>query len=127
MSFQAGKFHKEPAYLRQMLKFSDHNNYNVGSYNTFINLYFKNFSAYVHYLKVYKEDLPQLKEQYKEKQKSGTSKRRERAPGNSIRLHFVHGYKLTVFVYVFEFWLTFTSYVTLSKSLNCSVFLFPHQ
>uniref|UniRef100_A0A8D0ZH93 EMAP like 5 n=1 Tax=Sus scrofa TaxID=9823 RepID=A0A8D0ZH93_PIG len=39
---------------------------------------------------VYKEDLPQLKEQYKEKQKSGTSKRRERAPGNSIRLHFVH-------------------------------------
>ncbi|XP_055292523.1 echinoderm microtubule-associated protein-like 5 isoform X7 [Moschus berezovskii] len=42
---------------------------------------------------VYKEDLPQLKEQYKEKQKSGTSKRRERAPGNSIRLHFVHGYR----------------------------------
>ncbi|KAM9714304.1 echinoderm microtubule-associated protein-like 5 isoform 3-T3 [Dama dama] len=42
---------------------------------------------------VYKEDLPHLKEQYKEKQKSGTSKRRERAPGNSIRLHFVHGYR----------------------------------
>uniref|UniRef100_A0A8P0PAV1 EMAP like 5 n=1 Tax=Canis lupus familiaris TaxID=9615 RepID=A0A8P0PAV1_CANLF len=42
---------------------------------------------------VYKEDLPQLKEQYKEKQKSGTSKRREKAPGNSIRLHFVHGYR----------------------------------
>ncbi|XP_023384633.1 echinoderm microtubule-associated protein-like 5 [Pteropus vampyrus] len=41
---------------------------------------------------VYKEDLPQLKEQYKEKQ-SGTSKRRIRAPGNSIRLHFVHGYR----------------------------------
>ncbi|XP_023587448.1 echinoderm microtubule-associated protein-like 5 isoform X1 [Trichechus manatus latirostris] len=42
---------------------------------------------------VYKEDLPQLKEQCKEKQKSSTSKRRERAPGNSIRLHFVHGYR----------------------------------
>ncbi|EHB11852.1 Echinoderm microtubule-associated protein-like 5, partial [Heterocephalus glaber] len=42
---------------------------------------------------VYKEDLPQLKEQCKEKQKSATSKRRERAPGNSIRLHFVHGYR----------------------------------
>ncbi|XP_036887500.1 echinoderm microtubule-associated protein-like 5 isoform X3 [Sturnira hondurensis] len=42
---------------------------------------------------VYKEDLPQLKEQYKEKQKTDTSKRRERAPENSIRLHFVHGYR----------------------------------
>ncbi|XP_053521940.1 echinoderm microtubule-associated protein-like 5 isoform X5 [Artibeus jamaicensis] len=42
---------------------------------------------------VYKEDLPQLKEQYKEKQKNDTSKRRERAPKNSIRLHFVHGYR----------------------------------
>ncbi|GAB5573088.1 echinoderm microtubule-associated protein-like 5 isoform X3 [Prionailurus iriomotensis] len=42
---------------------------------------------------VYKEDLPQLKEQYKERQKGGTSKRRERAPGNSLRLHFVHGYR----------------------------------
>ncbi|XP_055449170.1 echinoderm microtubule-associated protein-like 5 [Psammomys obesus] len=42
---------------------------------------------------VYKEDLPQLKEQCKEKQKSATSKRRERAPGNSIRLHFIHGYR----------------------------------
>ncbi|XP_012495852.1 PREDICTED: echinoderm microtubule-associated protein-like 5 [Propithecus coquereli] len=42
---------------------------------------------------VYKEDLPQLKEQCKEKQKSATSKRRERLPGNSIRLHFVHGYR----------------------------------
>ncbi|KAJ7427997.1 hypothetical protein BTVI_01464 [Pitangus sulphuratus] len=41
---------------------------------------------------VYKEDLPQLKEQCKEKRKSAASKRRERAPGNSIRLHFVHGY-----------------------------------
>uniref|UniRef100_A0A8B9D2A6 EMAP like 5 n=2 Tax=Anser TaxID=8842 RepID=A0A8B9D2A6_9AVES len=42
---------------------------------------------------VYKEDLPQLKEQCKEKRKSAASKRRERAPGNSIRLHFVHGYR----------------------------------
>ncbi|MEJ1269606.1 hypothetical protein NN561_000417 [Cricetulus griseus] len=46
---------------------------------------------------VYKEDLPQLKEQCKEKQKSATSKRRERAPGNSIRLHFIHGYKILFF------------------------------
>ena len=45
------------------------------------------------FLKVYKEDLPQLKEQCKEKRKSAASKRRERAPGNSIRLHFVHGYE----------------------------------
>ncbi|XP_014802496.1 PREDICTED: echinoderm microtubule-associated protein-like 5 [Calidris pugnax] len=44
-------------------------------------------------LRVYKEDLPQLKEQCKEKRKSAASKRRERAPGNSIRLHFVHGYR----------------------------------
>ncbi|XP_004681693.1 PREDICTED: echinoderm microtubule-associated protein-like 5 isoform X1 [Condylura cristata] len=42
---------------------------------------------------VYKEDLPQLKEQCKEKQKDGTSKRKEHAPGNSVRLHFVHGYR----------------------------------
>ncbi|XP_012868821.1 PREDICTED: echinoderm microtubule-associated protein-like 5 [Dipodomys ordii] len=42
---------------------------------------------------VYKEDLPQLKEQYKEKQNSVTSKRRDQAPGNSIRLHFIHGYR----------------------------------
>lgn len=47
---------------------------------------------YAFFLKVYKEDLPQLKEQCKEKRKSAASKRRERAPGNSIRLHFVHGY-----------------------------------
>eukprot|EP00069_Balaena_mysticetus_P019095 bmy_11890T0 len=43
----------------------------LGIYNTFINLCSKNISTYVHYLKVYTEDLPQLKEQYKEKQKSG--------------------------------------------------------
>nr|XP_034963441.1 echinoderm microtubule-associated protein-like 5 isoform X5 [Zootoca vivipara] len=42
---------------------------------------------------VYKEDLPQLKEQCKEKRKTAASKRRERAPINSIRLHFVHGYR----------------------------------
>lgn len=65
--------------------------------NTFINICSKNISTYVCCLKVYKEDLPQLKEQCKEKQKSGTSKRREWAPGNSIRLHFVHGYKTTIF------------------------------
>lgn len=53
--------------------------------------------------KVYKEDLPQLKEQCKEKQKSATSKRRERTPGTSIRLHFIHGYKILYFICVFEF------------------------
>lgn len=58
----------------------------------FINSYLDRISAYI--FKVYKEDLPQLKEQCKEKQKSATSKRRERAPGNSIRLHFIHGYKI---------------------------------
>ncbi|XP_078516147.1 echinoderm microtubule-associated protein-like 5 isoform X2 [Lissotriton helveticus] len=42
---------------------------------------------------VYKEDLPQLKEQCKEKHRNATLKRREAAPLNSIRLHFVHGYR----------------------------------
>lgn len=46
----------------------------------------------VFFLKVYKEDLPHLKEQCKEKRKTAASKRRERAPLNSLRLHFVHGY-----------------------------------
>lgn len=64
--------------------------------NTFINLYSKIIFTSVRYLKVYKEDLPQLKEQYKERQKGSTSKRRERAPGNSLRLHFVHGYETTI-------------------------------
>lgn len=67
--------------------------------------------------KVYKEDLPQLKEQCKEKQKSATSKRRERAPGNSIRLHFIHGYKILFFICVLEF--------ELSKSSHLAVSLFP--
>ena len=53
----------------------------------------------LHHLKVYKEDLPQLKEQYKEKQKSDASKRRERAPENSIRLHFVHGCETRAFLF----------------------------
>lgn len=89
----------------------------------FVNIYSKSVSTCIHYLKVYKEDLPQLKEQYKEKQ-SGTSKRRIRAPGNSIRLHFVHGYKKNFFIYVFEFWLTFIIRVIVSRPCNLSMLLF---
>ncbi|XP_036006433.1 echinoderm microtubule-associated protein-like 5 isoform X1 [Fundulus heteroclitus] len=42
---------------------------------------------------VYKEDLPQLKEQCKEKHRATAMKKRERAPGNGIKLHFIHGYR----------------------------------
>ena len=41
---------------------------------------------------VYKEDLPQLKEQCKEKHKAMAMKKREKAPGNGAKLHFIHGY-----------------------------------
>ncbi|MEQ2206980.1 Echinoderm microtubule-associated protein-like 5 [Xenoophorus captivus] len=41
---------------------------------------------------VYKEDLPQLKEQCREKHRVTAMKKRERAPGNGIKLHFIHGY-----------------------------------
>ncbi|KAG7466406.1 hypothetical protein MATL_G00164500 [Megalops atlanticus] len=42
---------------------------------------------------VYKDDLPQLKEQCKEKHRMMATKKRERAPGSGIKLHFVHGYR----------------------------------
>ncbi|XP_072221520.1 echinoderm microtubule-associated protein-like 5 isoform X3 [Leuresthes tenuis] len=42
---------------------------------------------------VYKEDLPQLKEQCKEKHRATAMKKRERAPGSGIKLHFIHGYR----------------------------------
>ncbi|XP_032820802.2 echinoderm microtubule-associated protein-like 6 isoform X1 [Petromyzon marinus] len=42
---------------------------------------------------VYKEDLPQLRQQNREKKRAATSQRRERAPSSSLRLHFVHGYR----------------------------------
>nr|XP_015205768.1 PREDICTED: echinoderm microtubule-associated protein-like 5 isoform X3 [Lepisosteus oculatus] len=42
---------------------------------------------------VYKEDLPQLKEQCKDKHRGTSTKKRERAPGSTVRLHFVHGYR----------------------------------
>uniref|UniRef100_A0A4W3H8Y1 EMAP like 5 n=1 Tax=Callorhinchus milii TaxID=7868 RepID=A0A4W3H8Y1_CALMI len=42
---------------------------------------------------VYKEDLPQLKEQCKDKRRAAASKKREKAPSSSLRLHFVHGYR----------------------------------
>ncbi|XP_053700273.1 echinoderm microtubule-associated protein-like 5 [Synchiropus splendidus] len=42
---------------------------------------------------VYKEDLPQLKEQCKEKHRLTTMKKKERAPGNGVKLHFIHGYR----------------------------------
>lgn len=43
-------------------------------------------------VQVYKEDLPQLKEQCKEKHRATAMKKKERAPGNGIKLHFIHGY-----------------------------------
>ncbi|OCT79280.1 hypothetical protein XELAEV_18026090mg [Xenopus laevis] len=42
---------------------------------------------------VYKEDLPQLKQQNKEKQQSLPSLKREKAPDESLKLKFVHGYR----------------------------------
>ncbi|KTG42430.1 hypothetical protein cypCar_00032632, partial [Cyprinus carpio] len=42
---------------------------------------------------VYKEDLPQLKEQCKEKHRAMAMKKRERAPASGLRLHFIHGYR----------------------------------
>ncbi|XP_058881491.1 echinoderm microtubule-associated protein-like 6 isoform X3 [Acipenser ruthenus] len=42
---------------------------------------------------VYKEDLPQLKQQSKEKNQSVSSLKRERAPEESLKLQFVHGYR----------------------------------
>uniref|UniRef100_A0A3Q4GGM9 EMAP like 5 n=1 Tax=Neolamprologus brichardi TaxID=32507 RepID=A0A3Q4GGM9_NEOBR len=42
---------------------------------------------------VYKEDLPQLKEQCKEKHRATAMKKRERAPGSGVKLHFIHGYR----------------------------------
>ncbi|GCB64382.1 hypothetical protein scyTo_0011737, partial [Scyliorhinus torazame] len=42
---------------------------------------------------VYKEDLPQLKQQSKEKKQAATSLKRERAPEGSLKLQFVHGYR----------------------------------
>ncbi|XP_040207585.1 echinoderm microtubule-associated protein-like 6 isoform X1 [Rana temporaria] len=42
---------------------------------------------------VYKEDLPQLKQQNKEKQNSLPSLKREKAPEESLKLKFVHGYR----------------------------------
>ncbi|XP_059908445.1 echinoderm microtubule-associated protein-like 5 [Gadus macrocephalus] len=42
---------------------------------------------------VYKEDLPQLKEQCKEKHRAMAMKKREKAPGNGVKLHFIHGYR----------------------------------
>ncbi|XP_058847791.1 echinoderm microtubule-associated protein-like 5 isoform X4 [Acipenser ruthenus] len=42
---------------------------------------------------VYKEDLPQLKEQCKEKQRASATKKRVSPPSSSVRLHFIHGYR----------------------------------
>ncbi|XP_075781606.1 echinoderm microtubule-associated protein-like 6 isoform X3 [Pelodiscus sinensis] len=42
---------------------------------------------------VYKEDLPQLKQQSKEKNHSVPFLKRERAPEDSLKLQFVHGYR----------------------------------
>ncbi|XP_072121311.1 echinoderm microtubule-associated protein-like 6 isoform X4 [Mobula birostris] len=42
---------------------------------------------------VYKEDLPQLKQQSKEKKQAAAPLKRERAPEGSLKLQFVHGYR----------------------------------
>lgn len=42
-------------------------------------------------LQVYKEDLPQLKQQSKEKNHSVPFLKRERAPEDSLKLQFIHG------------------------------------
>lgn len=42
-------------------------------------------------VQVYKEDLPQLKQQCKEKHRAATVKKRERPPGSGVKLHFIHG------------------------------------
>ncbi|XP_043551898.1 echinoderm microtubule-associated protein-like 6 isoform X1 [Chiloscyllium plagiosum] len=42
---------------------------------------------------VYKEDLPQLKQQSKEKKQAAASLKRDKAPEGSLKLQFVHGYR----------------------------------
>lgn len=42
-------------------------------------------------IQVYKEDLPQLKQQSKEKNHSVPFLKRERAPEDSLKLQFIHG------------------------------------
>lgn len=43
-------------------------------------------------LKVYKEDLPQLKQQSKEKNHAVSFLKREKAPEDSLKLQFIHGW-----------------------------------
>lgn len=42
--------------------------------------------------KVYKEDLPQLKQQSKEKNHAVPFLKREKAPEDSLKLQFIHGW-----------------------------------
>ncbi|KAJ6667049.1 hypothetical protein lerEdw1_019052 [Lerista edwardsae] len=50
--------------------------------------------AQINYIRqVYKEDLPQLKQQSKEKNHSVPFLKRERAPDDSLKLQFIHGYR----------------------------------
>ncbi|KAL8185117.1 UNVERIFIED_CONTAM: Echinoderm microtubule-associated protein-like 6 [Gekko kuhli] len=50
--------------------------------------------AQINYIRqVYKEDLPQLKQQSKEKNHSVPFLKRERAPEDSLKLLFIHGYR----------------------------------
>lgn len=51
----------------------------------------KNKSNITTRTQVYKEDLPRLKEQCKEKHRATAMKKRERAPGSGVKLHFIHG------------------------------------
>ena len=43
-------------------------------------------------VKVYKEDLPQLKQQSKEKNHAVPFLKREKAPEDSLKLQFIHGW-----------------------------------
>ncbi|XP_013915817.1 PREDICTED: echinoderm microtubule-associated protein-like 5 [Thamnophis sirtalis] len=50
--------------------------------------------AQINYVRqVYKEDLPQLKQQRKEKSHSVPFLKREKAPDDSLKLQFIHGYR----------------------------------
>lgn len=58
-----------------------------------IHLYFFNVLLISTGTQVYKEDLPQLKEQCKVKHRATAMKKRERAPASGIKLHFIHGWE----------------------------------
>lgn len=66
----------------------DYDSVLIFGWNVPLNTEPTDFSACI---QVYKEDLPQLKEQCKEKHRAMAMKKRERAPGSGVKLHFIHG------------------------------------